>query len=875
MRKEASPELVRELCQIHTSEDLTAWKQHHEITVDLVNALMVEVRHLLEAAKFDLGGRLSEWCVLLGQELSDPMIRARILVTRGIALARLNENTRALEYFDEALALYEAAGDEVMAAKVRMNRISSYHHLSRYEDALRDGKINDEVLTRLGEKQLLARSLNNLGQVLFNTDRFQEWLTTLERAESLLREIGDQKSLAMVYMNHAVALTSLNRSSEALRYYQLAKQLAEESGQTWLAAITSYNLGYLHYLQGEYTRALDILKKTREALPAEQWHVSLCDLTQSEIYLEMNMYGEAIHFAKTALRSFELQKKPFEMAKAIGVMAIAHSQRREFKEAAELFDRARTMFQEQGNELRAAGMDLYRGLMWLQTGRYAEAKDVAQHAYETFLKEDVKPKAAFAGAVSARANLMISDLEAASHDATAAIALHDESPTPWVGHQVHAVLGEIHLARGETQTARGEFHKAIDELEKVRINIAPDDLRLNFLKDKVPVYEMLLNADLRLGDPSSLREAFVTGERARSRTLVDLLAGSIDSLRHVTSSSVEDVQEALPADAALVEYFMTGDTVMAFCLSRGKFEVIQNLCSRDALKKRFEFLQYHLSRISSNPAGVHARPTVALLNVQDHLSGLYRMLLHPLEAFIRERSSLIFVPFAFLHYLPFHALFDGGSYLADRFQISYAPTATIYRLFSKKPVDASGAALLIGVPDERAPFISDEIESVRSVLPNKQSFVGSEATHDQLIRQMPGAEIIHIASHALFRPDNPMFSSIQLHDKALNFFDVYNLRTRASLITLSGCGTGLSGVIAGDELLGLVRGFLYAGATSVVISLWDVNDRTTADLMRYFYGHLAKGHSKSESLRQAMLRLRQDHPHPYYWAPFLLMGDPS
>jgi CHAT domain-containing protein len=92
---------------------------------------------------------------------------------------------------------------------------------------------------------------------------------------------------------------------------------------------------------------------------------------------------------------------------------------------------------------------------------------------------------------------------------------------------------------------------------------------------------------------------------------------------------------------------------------------------------------------------------------------------------------------------------------------------------------------------------------------------------------------------------------------------------------LSGCGTGLSKVVAGDELLGLVRGFLYAGATSVVISLWDVNDRTTADLMRYFYANLAAGHSKGESLKLAMLRLRKDEPHPYYWAPFLLIGDAS
>src|SRR6185369_2300267 len=101
----------------------------------------------------------------------------------------------------------------------------------------------------------LARNLNNIGDIMFRLDRFQDYLKTLERAESLLEEIGDRQSLAMVYLNHAVAFTSLNRSDEAFRYYRLSKQLAEESGQTWLAACSNYNLGYLHYLQGEYTTA--------------------------------------------------------------------------------------------------------------------------------------------------------------------------------------------------------------------------------------------------------------------------------------------------------------------------------------------------------------------------------------------------------------------------------------------------------------------------------------------------------------------------------------------------------------------------------------------------------------------------------------------
>lgn len=881
MRKEVSGnastlgEVVDELCQIQTAEELFNWKHQREITVGLISAVMVEVRRLLDRAEFDSAGRLSEWCLLLVQGLPDAAIRASATVTKGIALARMNEHAKALPYYDQALELYELAGDELHAAKVRMSRMSTYSHLSRYEEALSDAEISNEVFTRLGQKRLLARNCNNLGEVLFRLDRFQEWRATLDRAASLLKELGDRQSLAMVYMNHAVVVTSLNIPSEAFRYYRLSRQLAEETGQTWLATVCNYNLGYLHYGQGEYTKALDILTDTRGALRTDPWYVPLCDLTESEIYLEMNMYREAARLAEAAYNAFESTAKPFEMAKALAVMGIAHSQLREFKQAAMLFERARTMFQDQGNDVRAAATDLYKGIMCLQLGQYSEARLIAQQAYETFMKADIKPRAAFAQIVSARAGLKAGDLEAASRDAAVATSLYKKSPSPWVGPQLHAVLGQIHLARGALEDARSEFRKAIEELERVRANIAPDELRLNFLKDKVPVYELLLNTDLRLGDPARQREALETAERAKSRTLVDLLAGSIDSLRSVTWSSVEDIQEVLAPDAALVEYFMTGDKVMAFCLSPQKFEVIEEICSRDALKKRFELLRFQFSRLSVHAAVAKEREATFLLNVQDHLAELYRMLIGPLDGFLADRKSLVFVPFDFLHYLPFHALFDGATYLTDRFTISYAPAATIYRLFKTKLVAVNGPALLFGVPDARTPFITDEIESIGSVLPDVRAYVGAEATRDRLTREMTRARLIHIASHALFRPDNPMFSSIQLHDTALNFFDIYNLRTSAALVTLSGCGTGLSSVVAGDELLGLVRGFLYAGTTSVLISLWDVNDRATSDLMRYFYGHLAEGQPKSQCLRLAISRLRQEHPHPYYWAPFLLMGDPS
>ena len=139
--------------------------------------------------------------------------------------------------------------------------------------------------------------------------------------------------------------------------------------------------------------------------------------------------------------------------------------------------------------------------------------------------------------------------------------------------------------------------------------------------------------------------------------------------------------------------------------------------------------------------------------------------------------------------------------------------------------------------------------------------------------------MLHVATHGEFRPDNPLFSGLELAGGWLTTLDIFNLRLQASLVTLSGCQTGRSVVGGGDELLGLMRALLYAGAQSVVLSLWAVEDRSTARLMELFYGRLAQGWGKGAALRQAQVQLMQEGSvdgrpvHPYAWAAFCLAGD--
>jgi CHAT domain-containing protein len=226
-----------------------------------------------------------------------------------------------------------------------------------------------------------------------------------------------------------------------------------------------------------------------------------------------------------------------------------------------------------------------------------------------------------------------------------------------------------------------------------------------------------------------------------------------------------------------------------------------------------------------------------------------------------------------LHYVPLHALFDGTEYLIDRFTVSYAPSASVLALCSGPNASHSKGALVLGVSDDNAPWILHEAQEVARVLPDARLLLGAEATGQTLRELGPLSSRIHIATHGIFRRDNPMFSAIRLGDAYLSLYDLYSMRLPVDLLTLSGCATGLSVVAAGDEILGLSRGLLYAGAKTLLLTLWDVHDRSTAEVMRSFYDHFRDApENRALALQTAMLDARRSYPHPFHWAPFVLMG---
>jgi CHAT domain-containing protein len=180
--------------------------------------------------------------------------------------------------------------------------------------------------------------------------------------------------------------------------------------------------------------------------------------------------------------------------------------------------------------------------------------------------------------------------------------------------------------------------------------------------------------------------------------------------------------------------------------------------------------------------------------------------------------------------------------------------------------------LVLGIPDDRAPQIKAEVEAVNAILPNSSLFLGGQATTQVLKTRGLQSCLLHIATHGTYRQDNPMFSGIRLGDGYLNLYDLYQMRLSARHVTLSGCATGMNFVAAGDELLGLQRGLFCAGASSLLLSLWDVHDSSTAQLMQSFYKCYIESGNMPASLQSAMKQVRQQNPHPYFWAPFVLVG---
>ncbi len=359
-------------------------------------------------------------------------------------------------------------------------------------------------------------------------------------------------------------------------------------------------------------------------------------------------------------------------------------------------------------------------------------------------------------------------------------------------------------------------------------------------------------------------------------------------IRKDRAKTIDHIGQLLAPDQLMLTYFLSQGKILIFVLTKEGIFLQEVPDGVERLERLLPLL--HARLLSVNTLNAPSMQQQAVLGL---LKKLYDLLIAPIASHLPSSGgTLTIVPYGSLHTLPFHALYDGSRYLVEDFQIQYLPTSSMVvgTDLSRHAVphpdlalgrDKSGpyslgTALVFGYSGNgHLQRTIEEAKAVASIL-DGQCYLEHDATIARLSVEAPQSSIIHIATHGQSRLDAPNFSSLLLADGRLNAIDAFGFDLQnCELVTLSGCETGLSLSGGGDEQLGLGRAFLAAGAKSLVMSLWPVEDMATNELMQHFYRHLLRGEGKAQALRSAQQYLLQqpDYAHPYFWAAFRLVGD--
>jgi CHAT domain-containing protein/predicted negative regulator of RcsB-dependent stress response len=941
-------QLLQELAGLTSDAHRQKFFQQHPslLKPEVVSELAAKV---VEQVRVDVPRALSlaDAAIAISQKLKDKESKATALRAKANVFYVKGEHAAAADHHEQAAALFEAAGQTDQVARTLSSSIQPLILMSEYNRAFAAEQRARRIFTSEGNSLRLARLDINLGNIYYRQDRFEEALASYERAYQASPLQNDPEAIAAVLSNMATCYISLNMFSKALDSYARARQSCEEHGMPLLVMQADYNIAYLYFQRGEYSRAIEMLRAAR--LNAKKiddaYHLALCSMDLSELYLELNLSAEAADLSQQGYEGFGKLGLGYETAKSMAFSAMAAAQQGHAFEGLKLYSEAREIFVKEKNHAWPSLIDLYRALAFFEEGRYFEAKRYCAQALEKFHDLKWKNKAVMAQLLLVRIAKQTGETDQAFQYATAALDKVQELESPVLTYETHLLLGNLYSARSDREQAYASYQSARQSLETLRGNLRGEELKVAFIKNRLEVYENLVELCLsRQNAPNAAEEAFTYVEQAKSRSLMDLFARPAPAFTEKTpgqSDLVRSIQElreelnwyynliereqlqpekqspdriaalekkaqrhekelvrilhdatdadaaqaglqmpshvpiatiraAIPEDTLLVEYFQVRDRILLCLLGRKTLEIIP-VTLQPRIAGLLRLLQFQLSKFRLGPQYIEAVHDSLLQTTQAHLKELYDELIAPVAPRLKAKH-LIFVPHGLLHYVPFHALFDGSQHLIDRYTVSYSPSASIYALCQTRPANSSGASLVFGIPDPQAPAILDEVQALTGVLDHAELFVGQNATVNVLREKGPASRLIHIATHGRFRQDNPMFSAIRMGDSFLSLFDLYQLRLPVELITLSGCSTGLNVVAAGDELIGLARGLLHAGAQSLILSLWDVHDKSTAEFMTAFYRRLGTGESKAEALRSAMLQLRASYPHCYQWAPFILVG---
>jgi len=837
------------------------------------------------------------------------------------------------ERLEEAGATYEAArqaaeetGDVALAARCGVGQLGVLFRLGRYREALELADAIEPALRAHPHCALYgARVQSQRATVLQYLGRTEEALRAYAAASSHFRALGPagRLDLAVAQHNAGLLLAQLGRYGEAAEALREARAAAEESGTPLLAARAGAAGAWADLAQGRYAQALHALEQAARAYAAAGVGPASAayQLFGLECWLHLG-HAERVRCEGPRLaRQLEAAGFVAEAARARYLTALAHRQAGELGLAAELLQEAYAALSGVGREawwaavacelaaLRARSGDAAGALAlvaqarraWQRVGnpsgegrallvlsdtlRLAQDADGAAQAAQDALRTGHRQRLAW---LCAAAHRRLSALRPARRSAHLLWGVRwADRVLAWVPPDLRwglfAELSELYARAVEDLWARGRTRRAWEVAQGAKSRgmaalLASHGLRLRERRpadaDLVREVNRLLDAYRSRLLPEGEAQAASAPEPDLEVRIQDALwrlqlqDGSYGRDAELLGFSPRPAFPPLEPDTVLVEYFAAAESVLAFVVEPGGRVTARRTCTlREVARAAALFvhgLSAHLRGVS--PAGQAAR------QVRRVLEELYRLLVAPVEDALRQFPRLVVAPFGVLHALPFHAFADGGTCVWDRWEVSFVPAGSLLALLRDT---SAGSGPAVCVADGLRGRLPGAVAEARWVAECLGARLVEQPTPAAFLHALRGAGLVHVAAHCRFRPEAPLLSAVHLTAGPVTAADVMTSPPGCGVVVLSGCETGASTVLPGDELMGFVRAWFHAGTKTLVLSLWPVGDSPTVDLMQRFYRAVCRGARVPQALREAGLATRDVRPHPWEWAGFVVTGDPT
>lgn len=818
------------------------------------------------------------------------------------ALSYLGRYDEALEWAASARQVFEAHNDPLRLARLDSNVANMLLRQDRYDEAIEIYQRAFSVLAREGEPRDLAAVLSNIAVCYMSMSRFGQAIEIFRRARTVCEENAMSKLIAEIDYNIAGLHYLRGEYRLACELYQSTRSYCKEAGDLYHASLCDLDEAEL-FLDLNLSQQAERLARRaarqfgRLGMRYERAkalvNVALASLDTGHSARAMLIFRQASRLFK------EDGNEPWTAVIDQYRAVLCHREGRN-SAAKRYCARAEKVLARSPLTGKAVLCDLLKAQIHREAGRLRKARRIVLKArnhlqevgirslslHASFLlaqleEEGGHPDAAYTACQIARREIECLRSRLGGEDVQVSFLKNKLS--------LYEMLVRLCMARSEPH-AREEAFRYMEESKSRSLaellalqaqgNTQPasraEAVEVQELRRELQgIYRQIERASYQPDHSRQMRS--LRGEANRCEVKLAQSVGELGRIDRESAAllggnavSLEEIRASIPGDATLLQYYAAGETLYCALVNRQQLQILP-VAATSSVRDELRFFRFQMSKVRLGPAYLKANYEVWYRVTCSHLANLYQQLVSPIRHLL-ACTHLIVAPHGPLHHLPFHALLNGVRYLMDDFTLSYAPSASVFGLCSERPPSDSEESLVFGIPDEHTPEIVEEVTQIARILPQSRLFLGHDATVKTLAGHAPKSRIIHLATHGLFRSDNPLFSSIQLGDSRIGLLDLYDFHIPADLVTLSGCSTGMNEVVGGDELIGLVRGLLYAGARSLLVSLWEVHDKSTALFMKSFYASMVGGANKACALQTAMRVTRDAFPHPYHWAPFVMVG---